>query len=279
MAEQQITRRLAAILAADVAGYSRMMGAGRGRHACRAAADLERDVQPRRRRAPWPHRQDDGRRRAGRIRQRRRCGRMRRRDPARDGRAQSRGGAADRVPHRHQSRRHCHRGRRHFRRRRQRRGAAGRPGAAGRHSCLRRRPRPGQRQGRRHLHRCRRNQAQEHRAAAAGVAVGRRRSAAGTQARRRFRPAAPADKPSIAVLPFAVMGSDPEQEFFADGLVEDILTTLRSSPACRSSPAIRASSTRGARWTCARSRESSACATCSKEASARPAIASASPRS
>jgi adenylate cyclase len=35
-----------------------------------------------------------------------------------------------------------------------------------------------------------------------------------------------ADKPSIAVLPFAVMGSDPEQELFADGLVEDILTTL-----------------------------------------------------
>ena len=41
-----------------------------------------------------------------------------------------------------------------------------------------------------------------------------------------FAPALPADKPSIAVLPFAVMGSDPEQEFFADGLVEDILTTL-----------------------------------------------------
>jgi adenylate cyclase len=36
----------------------------------------------------------------------------------------------------------------------------------------------------------------------------------------------PADKPSIAVLPFAIMGNDPEQEFFADGLAEDILTTL-----------------------------------------------------
>jgi adenylate cyclase len=34
------------------------------------------------------------------------------------------------------------------------------------------------------------------------------------------------DHPSIAVLPFAVMSSDPEQEFFADGLVDDILTTL-----------------------------------------------------
>ena len=41
-----------------------------------------------------------------------------------------------------------------------------------------------------------------------------------------FAPPLPADKPSIAVLPFAVMGNDPEQEFFADGLVEDILTTL-----------------------------------------------------
>jgi adenylate cyclase len=35
-----------------------------------------------------------------------------------------------------------------------------------------------------------------------------------------------ADKPSIAVLPFSVMSNDPEQEFFADGLVEDILTTI-----------------------------------------------------
>jgi len=41
-----------------------------------------------------------------------------------------------------------------------------------------------------------------------------------------FAPPLPADRPSIAVLPFAVMGNEPEQEFFADGLVEDILTTL-----------------------------------------------------
>jgi len=32
--------------------------------------------------------------------------------------------------------------------------------------------------------------------------------------------------PSIAVLPFANMSSDPEQEFFADGITEDILTEL-----------------------------------------------------
>ena len=34
------------------------------------------------------------------------------------------------------------------------------------------------------------------------------------------------DKPSIAVLPFANLSSDPEQEYFADGLTEDILTAL-----------------------------------------------------
>jgi TolB-like protein/class 3 adenylate cyclase len=34
------------------------------------------------------------------------------------------------------------------------------------------------------------------------------------------------DKPSIAVLPFTNMSGDPEQEYFADGVVEDILTAL-----------------------------------------------------
>ncbi len=39
------------------------------------------------------------------------------------------------------------------------------------------------------------------------------------------RPPRP-DEASIAVLPFTNMSDDPEQEYFADGLVEDIITTL-----------------------------------------------------
>jgi TolB-like protein len=34
------------------------------------------------------------------------------------------------------------------------------------------------------------------------------------------------DRPSIAVLPFTNMSGDPEQEYFADGMVEDIITAL-----------------------------------------------------
>lgn len=38
------------------------------------------------------------------------------------------------------------------------------------------------------------------------------------------------DKPSIAVLPFQNMSSDPEQEFFVDGIAEDIITALSRYP-------------------------------------------------
>ncbi|MDT4741848.1 winged helix-turn-helix domain-containing protein [Bradyrhizobium sp. WYCCWR 12699] len=35
-----------------------------------------------------------------------------------------------------------------------------------------------------------------------------------------------ADKPSIAVMPFVNLSTDPEQDFFADGMVDDIITAL-----------------------------------------------------
>ncbi len=38
------------------------------------------------------------------------------------------------------------------------------------------------------------------------------------------------DKPSIAVLPFVNMSNDPEQEFFADGIAEDVITALSRYP-------------------------------------------------
>ena len=38
------------------------------------------------------------------------------------------------------------------------------------------------------------------------------------------------EKPSIAVLPFTNMSGDPEQEYFADGITEDIITTLSKIP-------------------------------------------------
>jgi len=40
-----------------------------------------------------------------------------------------------------------------------------------------------------------------------------------------FGPTLP-DKPSIAVLPFANMSSDPERQYFVDGMVEEIITAL-----------------------------------------------------
>jgi adenylate cyclase len=42
-------------------------------------------------------------------------------------------------------------------------------------------------------------------------------------------PALP-NKPSVAVLPFTNMSNDPEQEFFADGIAEDIITAMSRYP-------------------------------------------------
>ncbi len=53
--------------------------------------------------------------------------------------------------------------------------------------------------------------------------------AAATPERDRPAPALP-DKPSIAVLPFENLSADPEQEYFADGITEDIITSLSYLP-------------------------------------------------
>ena len=48
------------------------------------------------------------------------------------------------------------------------------------------------------------------------------------------RPSAPTadgQPPSIAVLPFANMSGDKENEYFSDGLAEEILNALTESPA------------------------------------------------
>lgn len=48
----------------------------------------------------------------------------------------------------------------------------------------------------------------------------------GTPAVAAAAPKSVSDKPSIAVLPFANMSGDPEQEYFSDGIVEEIITEL-----------------------------------------------------
>jgi adenylate cyclase len=54
-------------------------------------------------------------------------------------------------------------------------------------------------------------------------AISTKRSAAGDAGKQSI---ARRERPSIAVLPFANMSGDPEQEYFADGIAEDIITEL-----------------------------------------------------
>ena len=108
MATARVERRLAAILAADVVGYSPAHGARRGRARSPGSRRYRKElIEPAARRAPGPHRQAHGRRRARRVRERRRRGALRGADPAGHGGARG-GGArsgAHPLPDRHQPRR------------------------------------------------------------------------------------------------------------------------------------------------------------------------------
>ncbi|MEQ1953039.1 adenylate/guanylate cyclase domain-containing protein [Mesorhizobium sp. CN2-181] len=55
-------------------------------------------------------------------------------------------------------------------------------------------------------------------------------SDAGGEAPSAAKPLALPDRPSVAVLPFTNMSGDIEQEYFADGLVEDLITSLSKVP-------------------------------------------------
>ena len=191
------------------------------------------------------------RRLPGRVRQRGRCRAMRGRGAAGHGRAQCGHPArtADRVPHRHQPRRRDRRGRRHLRRRREHRGAAGGPGGARRRLRLEHGSRS--RSGPAALWLSRISASSRSRTLPGRCgSTGFETTAAAAQSRSaQTSPALPLpDKPSIAVLPFANMSGDPEQEYFADGMVEEIITALSPHPlALRHRPQFDASPTRASR--------------------------------
>ena len=68
--QDRIERRLAAILAADVAGYSRLTGVDEEGTHVQLQAHLRALVDPKVARTPWPRRQEHRRRDAGRVWQR-----------------------------------------------------------------------------------------------------------------------------------------------------------------------------------------------------------------
>ena len=238
MAGARVERRLAAILAADVAGYSRLMGVdeeGTSPRSRRAAANSSILRSP-------SIAAVSSRPRATvrcRVCQRSRCRALRHGNPARHGGTQRRHSrrSPDRVPYRHQRRRHHHRRGRHLRRWGQYRRASGVAGQPRRDLPFRNAYQ--QIKGKLALDVSDMGE-QQLKNIAQPVRVYSVRLD-GT----RERPAlALPDKPSIAVLPFQNMSGDPEQEYFADGMAEDIITGLSRSAGSSSSRAIRRSPTR-----------------------------------
>jgi adenylate cyclase len=87
------------------------------------------------------------------------------------------------------------------------------------------------------------------------------------------------DKPSIAVLPFGNMSGDPEQEYFVDGMVEDITTAIARLPWLFVTARNSSFAYKGKSPDLRQSAVSWACAMCSKAACARPPTGCASPAS
>ena len=133
------------------------------------------------------------------------------------------------AAHRRQSRRRDRRGRRHLRRGRQHRRPPGEPRRARRHLHLGQRVRRGPRQGSPPRFEDLGEQSVKNLSRPVrAYRVRPRATATAPQARARCRSLP--DKPSIAVLPFQNMSGDPDQEYFADGMVEDIITELARLP-------------------------------------------------
>jgi adenylate cyclase len=84
------------------------------------------------------------------------------------------------------------------------------------------------------------------------------------------------DKPSIAVLPFQNMSGDSGQEYFVDGMIEEITTAISRLPWLFVIARNSSFATRANHPTCAKSVANSACGMCSKEVFERPVIGCAS---
>jgi adenylate cyclase len=87
------------------------------------------------------------------------------------------------------------------------------------------------------------------------------------------------DRPSLAVMPFTNMSGDPEQEYFVDGIVEDIITGLSRIKWLHVIARNSTFTYKGRAVDLSRSAASSMCAMFSKAACAKLAAACGSPRS